>query len=318
MKRLFLILAYCLLSSQAWAIQVVSGSYVGDGTDDRNIVISPPCQPKAVFIKRDVATSNGIVLFASMGANNSGRFTSTTQGGSDQIQQFNSDGFQVGTSVVVNALGATIYYTALCDNGVNDFAEGTYSGTNADDRNIVTSPAFSPELVMVMPSSTQAVTWRGATSHSGDAASRINSAAGEGANYLQAFNADGFQVGVSNNVTGTTYYYIALKASAGVATGTFTGNTSDNRDITTNLLPKLIFIKGDSTTKGIGYRFGSNTGDASFCLVDASAANIIQAFAATTFQVGTASCANENTVAMRWFALTDFGRRRAVAPILFP
>lgn len=303
---LALALILLLWASPSWAVQVVTGSYTGDGTDNRNITISPACQPVAVFIQRADAAWNGQVLLSSMSTNSSGEFTNTTQGSVDRIQQLNSDGFQVGTQAYVNNSGSAYRYAAFCDNGANDIAVGTYAGDATDNRDITISPAFSPEFVAIITSTSTYAAWRGASSHTGDSASIMNVANAEVANYIQAFNANGFQVGTGFNANTVNYYYLAIKGSAsGVATGSYTGNATDNRDITApNFQPEVVFIKGNSATSKVASRF-ANTGDLSFCGDNAEAADIIQSLISTGFQVGTNSCSNENAVAMRWAAFTD-------------
>lgn len=304
---LALALIILLWAAPSWAVQVVTGSYTGDGTDNRNITISPSCQPVAVFVGRtDSAGWGQQVFLSSMSTNSSGSLTGTDQGQADRIQQMNSDGFQVGTGSYVNANGSAYRYAAICDNGASDVAVGTYTGNAADNRDITISPAFSPEFVAIITSTSTYTAWRGASSHTGDSASIFNVANAEVSNYIQSFGASGFQVGTGFNANTINYYYLAIKGSAsGVATGSFTGDTNDNRDITApNFQPELVFIKGNSATNKIAARYG-NTGDNALCGDAVEAANIIQSLISTGFQVGTSSCANENTVTMRWAAFTD-------------
>lgn len=300
-----LVLACLLFASPVHAIQVITGSYSGNGGDDRDLTISPACQPVAVFIKGN-GSSSLVVMYGTNSTNASMRLTDSTQNNANEIQQINSDGFQVGSGANVNSVsGITYHYLAICDNGAGDIAQGSYTGTTGDNRDVPITPAFSPELVILSAATNGFVgVWRGANSHSGDLTSAF-SANANSTNWIQAFNADGFQVGSTFNAAGT-YHYLAIKASAlGVTTGNFTGDTNDDRDITTGFLPEFVLVKGSSATKGAGYRFTSSTALNAYCNQAAEATNIIQAFGATTFQVGTDTCANENTIIMRWFALAD-------------
>ena len=307
MQRLLwgVIILAVVLPSPVWAIQVVTGSYTGTGTDNTDIVISPACQPVAVLVKRNSAAVELTARFDSMAAGESKNVTGTallTTG----IKAFNADGFRLGTATTTNSSGTTHYYVAICDNGQGDLSVDTWAGDNTDNRDIVlTGGSFTPEVVLVLSSGSGVQSWRGATSHSGDSASRLNTLNGVQSNEIQAFAAGSVQVGSGLNVTGTTYYSLALQGSAGVASNFFTGNASDNRDVTAISNPKFVLIKGDSTTAEPAYRFGIG-GDAAWCSEDAAAANLIQAFQSTGFQVGTDACANENTVTMRWFAISDF------------
>jgi hypothetical protein len=308
---------FLILASPAFALQVVTGTYAGNNVDDTDITISPACQPKAVFVRSLAGGGNMHVLTASMPTNSAGIITSTTQKNANTIQQINADGFEVGTTL--NVSGTTYYYVCLCDNGAQDFVEGTYTGSSGtDNRDITLSLSFTPELVINIPDANgDDVVFRGANSHSGDSSSITNAAATTAANYIQSFAAGQFQVGSFMNVNLTKYYYLAFKASAsGVATGNYAGNTSDDRNITvTTFTPEVVWLKGSSTTAGLAHRF-SNAGDSSWCAAAAATTNQIQAFASGNFQVGTSTCANENTVTMRWFALADVASsRRPSAPI---
>lgn len=295
-----------LLSSPAFALTVASGSYTGNSTDDTDIVISPACQPVAVFVIRNSAGRDLVARFSSMPSGDSYLITNATTVLTTAIKSFNVDGFRLGTSPSANQSGVTHYYTAICDNGASDISVDTWTGNASDNRDITMSTSFTPELVLVARSDTGVAAWRGATSHSGDSSSAINSPLAASANYLQSFSSGSFQVGTSLNSNTVNFYSLALKASDGVGTGSFAGNTSDDRDITAIANPQFVMIKGNSTTAQSAYRFGGIAGDASFCDQAASITNLIQSLGSTGFQVGTNSCANENGVTMYWFAFTTY------------
>lgn len=308
MRLLSLLLTLQLLYPvTSYAIQVVTGSYTGNSTDNRDITISPACQPKVVIIHRsDSQATDSVMRLDSMSGDNASQISSSVGFAANIIQQFNSNGFQVGTSGASNASAQTYRYIAICDNGANDIATGTYTGDGTDNANITISPAFQPEIVFIVPNAAGLNIFRSASGNSGDQACFFNSSVACAANYIQQFNSDGFQRGSAANTNATAYYYFAVKGNAlGVTSGNFTGNATDNRDITVGFQPKLVILKGDSATSEGAMRMESNSGDESACNTAGAVTNIIQAFGATTFQVGTDSCANENTKTMRWFALTD-------------
>lgn len=74
--------------------------YVGNGTDDRNIVMTDPFQPEAMWVRAATATIVADRWSAVSGDNGQ---TVASAPSVNQIQAFNSDGFQVGTSARVNA-----------------------------------------------------------------------------------------------------------------------------------------------------------------------------------------------------------------------
>jgi hypothetical protein len=233
----------------------------------------------------------------------------------DQVQVINSNGFQVG--VARNTNTANFAYAAICDNGNNDFAVGTYAGDGTDNRAITISPSFTPEFVYIVPSSSGVGVWRGETAHaSADDSSAINSPSSSAANQIQSFASGSFTVGTVMNAGATDYYYLAIKGNAlAMATGSFTGDTNDSRDVTVGFQPQIVFIKGDSATEEGSWRLASHSGDDSFCDTGVGATNIIQAFGATTFQVGTDACANENTVTMFWAAIASASPASSFGPL---
>lgn len=87
------------------------------------------------------------------------------------------------------------------------------------------------------------------------------------------------------------------------AVGSYTGNGTDNRTITlaADFTPAYVIVKGDAAVTAAA-RFGT-AGDASQTATDVNAANMIQAFGAGTFQVGTDSRVNQNGVTYYYLAI---------------
>lgn len=87
-------------------------------------------------------------------------------------------------------------------------ATGTYTGNASDDRSI-TGIGFTPKFVQIKASAITEVARYGVT---GDNSWYMDTSTSFAANFIQAFNSDGFQLGsnagVNNN--GTTYYYLAI------------------------------------------------------------------------------------------------------------
>src|SRR5687768_9186130 len=125
---LFLLLA---CPSLADAYNFASGSYTGDGTDNRSIVIasttSPSVtsfQPSVCIVKGDSASTVGVIRISGMPAGKTAQLFGSGFD-DDMIQDLNSTGFQVGTNVFVNSNGVAYYYTCLGDDGSSDLAVGT-------------------------------------------------------------------------------------------------------------------------------------------------------------------------------------------------
>lgn len=305
--RRLLLLGFLLYALPAHAVIVNSDTFTGNGTDNTPITFATACTPDVVIIKRNEAATHAYISTSTMAASTSYQFTNTSSTPASLcVKSFTSTGFTVGTNTSCNSSGDDHYYVALCPNGANDFEVGTYTGNGGDNRDIAMAASWTPELVLIVNQSTDARVWRGATSHSGDSSSYISTASADAANFIQSFGAGTFQVGTAANTNTVVYHYIALKGdAAGIVTGSFSGNTDDNRDIPTGFLPEFVMVKHPSTTDGPSYRFTGMSGDLSFCLSEAAAANQIQALGATTFQVGTDACSHSNGDTMRWFALGD-------------
>ena len=128
-------------------MQLVTGTYTGNGVDDRWIN-DPGFEPDLVIIKADAANA-AVWRTSDMGVGES--FWFSVYGGAygNRIQDFGANGFQVGTNADVNANGVDYYWAAFRDTGAADFAVGTYTGDGADDRNI-TGVGFQPTILYIL------------------------------------------------------------------------------------------------------------------------------------------------------------------------
>ncbi|MCP4249031.1 MAG: hypothetical protein GY778_18460, partial [bacterium] len=116
-------------------------------------------------------------------------------------------------------------------------------------------------------------------------------------NVIQAFEADGIQVGSDSRVnqSGEPYYYVAWEEVAGTtAFGTYSGNGTDNRAITdVGFEPDYVLVKvapSDSV-----HRPDSLAGDNTLGIgIDGAYADGIQQFLPTGFEVGTHVTVNWN------------------------
>lgn len=300
-----ILLLLLLFALPASAYQVSIGSYVvgGSASDNRDIVISPAFQPDVVIIKCDAASGEVVFKTSAMDALDTAILSGTGAETTNRIQALNADGFQVGTSDRVQPVNSTCYYTAFANDANNDLAVGLYTGNDAEGRDIVISPAFSPQMVWIKATVgvSQSGVWR-TTAHTGDDSSRFANVV-NAANMIQAFNADGFELGTDGAVNSGlgTYAYVAFKAVPGYNdTGTFTGNATDDRDIASIDTPTFIFTKANSTAIACG-RWGTAGDSSGTYAAGVLAANQVQALTATGFQVGTAACVNSDTNAVYWW-----------------
>lgn len=312
MKKILLVILLLYASSAYADLKVAVGSYTADATDDRQIDISDTTSspsiadftPKAVFVKCDT-TASAIWYSDAMAADLSLRPTVSTNGAANLIQSLNSNGFVIGSDAAVNPASGTCWYLAL---GGSDVATGTYAGNNADPRTIAISPTITPIMVLAQKLGASASQMWGNTTCT-DVTWYTPSGTAALGDIIQACGSGSFEVGngiPGVNETSSTNYYVTIASVSGQsAVGSFTGDTNDNRDITAlSFQPDFVWIKGASSTATACVRFKDQTSDDSISLGGAaSTTNQIQSMLSNGFQVGTASCANENTINMNYFAL---------------
>lgn len=89
-----------------------------------------------------------------------------------------------------------------------------------------------------------------------------------------------------------------------VATGSYTGNGADNRTISgLGFEPDIVIVKGASALAAV-LRTSQTTSDlAKPMTATAAAANLIQTFGSTSFQVGTNTMVNQSGTVYRWIAI---------------
>lgn len=184
-------------------------------------------------------------------------------------------------------------------------AYGTYVGDGNDNRDISVSPSFVIKAVMIKNNSTNGAQLSFAGM--GDKARNLAvETAAPGANVIQSIGTGTFQVGASSgtNGNGITYYWFALGGDdTEIVANTFTGDGTDDRQITTSFLPELV-IMIDETSDLCYSRFGAIAGDQSLSFAGAgglTGADNIQSFNSTGFVVG--GSANNNGLVYRYLAI---------------
>ena len=282
-------------------MKVAVGSYVGNGLDD-HAVAGVGFAPGVVLVKsgdgasmiighQDMAAGQSVALAANLGPE------------TDCVKSLDADGFTVGTDTKVNQSGQTYHYLALADNGAGDIKLGTYTGNGSDNRDIA-GVGFQPDLVLIRSLSTYMGCWR-TSDVAGDVTALFDSVA-DSANLIQALNGDGFQIGSSGTVNGNGIGYVYLAATKGPLTagGVYTGDGTDDRNITgVGFQPNAAWVKGRTGTRYGLSRPSTQAGDwTHYFAGSAKAANNIQALLADGFQVGSGTYANAATVVYRWWA----------------
>ena len=133
----------------------------------------------------------------------------------DRVLSLDADGFTVSFRNEVNGTGRNYYWAAM-DTTSGQIKPLSYTGNGSDNRSI-TGVGYQPDISIVKDGAANAAAIR-FKDEVGDN-SFLATATGEGANIIQAFESDGFQVGTAANVnTNTnTYYSLNLKNTSAAA-----------------------------------------------------------------------------------------------------
>jgi hypothetical protein len=241
-RRALMLLVAGLLSL-AWPVQaqMITGSYTGDGQDNRQIT-GLPFAPDVVIVKGDT-NQLGIVRTSTMTGDNAKELAKTALL-ANLVQSLDTNGFTVGNDARVNANTVTYYWIAF-HALPGRLKVGSYAGTGSNQS--ITGVGFSPECVIVVPESADETN---ATSIDMIPFARQFDAEAGNTNRITSLDADGFTVGGGGQTggSGKTYDYIAWNAVAGrVATGSYVGDGNDDRNITSvGFAPGWVVVMDDA------------------------------------------------------------------------
>ena len=286
----------------AGPMRLATGTYVGDGQDDRGIG-GLSFQPDAVFIKCE-CNRPGVARTSTMTGDAAKVLTSTGNLAPDLVQSLDGAGFTLGTDLNVNQDGATFHWAAF--KAGDELELGSYVGDGTDDRSIG-GLSFPPDWVVTLGDGNDSVFRPG--SLAGDESFRI-AGTGSLANRIQALEADGCQLGSTPDVnqSGVTFHYLAWQVSANVTQSTYDGDGGDDRSIGgVGFPPELVWTK-EATASQSAWRPASVIGDLTlnFNAVVARV-NRLQALEAAGFQVGGNVQVNRNNRTYHYLALRDGG-----------
>ena len=140
---LAVLLAELSTARLAGAMQMASGSYLGDGATSHTIA-GLGFRPDVVIVKGGTSKL-AVMRTATMPGDSAKQLAASTTLQSQRIRSLDIDGFTVGPHSEVNGQGVTYSWVAFRDNGTSDFTTGSYDGTGADNRSIVRSRAWVSE-----------------------------------------------------------------------------------------------------------------------------------------------------------------------------
>ncbi len=285
-------------------LRMASGSFTGDGTDNRSI--DAGFQPDLVIVKAST-TQIGWARTSSMTGDLSKPLTGATALGADRIQSFTASGFTLGTNAAVNGNGTTYTWQAFkADASVLKL--GSYTGNGAATQG-VTGVGFTPEYAAVLPTSAQRANQRYAGMTRGF---QFDNDTGT-TTRIASLDADGFSVGNSAeaNTNGTVYHYITFNETAGsVKKGSYTGNGGSTAVTGVGFSPLYAMVRANDTGTGRqGHQRSAavaGTGSQFF----ANLANVttgITSLLADGFQLGNNAAVNANGPTYHYLAFRNAG-----------
>lgn len=209
-------------------------TYTGDGTSNRNISHNLNSAPGAIFIKRtDSASSTGWMVWHRSGSPQSGTYglmlNYTNSWGNIGADIWGTSGpnmtsttFSVGNYSDVNASGGS-YVAYLFAHDAQDFGTGSdesiikcgsYTGTGTNPNNI--DLGFEPQWLLLRRVDS-ASSWiifdnmRGVATGGDDALLYPNLSSAEAPSSFIDFNSTGFNAAPTQNASGGSYIYIAIR-----------------------------------------------------------------------------------------------------------
>jgi hypothetical protein len=270
-------------------MQVISGSYTGNGTAGRAIT-GLGFSPDAVLIK---SSTTQAAVFRSW--TNYGDITSDLSTGAavaNLVQTLDAGGFTIGNDARVNSNGVTYNWVAW-QRGAGQMEVGTYTGNGSAGRQ-VTDLGFSPDFVIVIGYIDQPVYRNAAGTYS----YAFNGSAST--SWITALGTDGFTLSSDARVNSSGYQYawVAWDEVAGLMdVGSYSGNGADNRNITgVGFLPQFAWTQSDGGQLPVAHSLamGTTTDASHFFDATANATDQIQALQTDGFQVGSAVESNES------------------------
>jgi hypothetical protein len=302
-------------------IRVATGSYVGNGTDNRNIT-GVGFQPDLVIIKGNVSgilpSRVAVIRTSSMPADRTKQLAEDAATFSNGIQSFSADSFQVGNDARVNEdplIGAspTYYWTAI-KSRAGHMALGSYTGSGTSSR-AITGLGFSPEYAMVIPGDLGILGLGEQAPVQRMSAMTRTFPFGSGTGSTDAvtsLDSDGFTVGSSATVNsnGGAYYYAGFNQCGGeIKSGSYAGDGTTSHAITgVGFQPDYLIVRANDTAtsrEGV-HRPASVPGSESQLFSNGvNITNGITALGSGGFTVGNNAGTNANGVSYPDLALND-------------
>lgn len=296
MKNSLFTILLILVSFSSFGLTFSYGQYTGDDAATQAIT-GIGFQPDLLIVKADGAYQ-GWMAHKDMSAGNAKGMVGSPALVTGRISTLDADGFTVGTNDEANKASVVYYFIAFQESA--DFAVGSFVGTGAKT---ISSLSFQPEMVWLMGSA------------SGDNGTSVLRSSGhdngttdwdgyDAWDHISSFTSDGFTTNWRTNGS-ATYYWAAMNESASsFEQGEFTGNATDDRDITApDFQPDftMIIANGNGVTQ---FRTANMAIDESLSFdANGMSSNRIQKTMSNGFQLGSDNSVNKNATEVTWLAL---------------
>ena len=293
-----LIFVVYLTIGSASAMELATGSFVGNGTADRAITglgFSPD-----VVILRSTSTIWGLTLIQTSTTSGGSKIMSTNEGmNASMITSLDADGFTVSGHPRVNTNGEPIHWIAFGE--VDDgFAVGTYVGdgstTSIDISDTSSSPDFQSDYLILMSEASLAPLQ--ALKHGGSLISTLFGFTGPGFDGdIADLTANGFTLnsGARSNENGTRFHYVAWRERLGTSVGTFVGDgVPGDLAVTIPFQPDVVSVTRATCCVKSRYRQDTQATDESFFWDGGTATtDAIKSFTPNGFVVGDSADVNQ-------------------------
>lgn len=284
-------------------IRVASGSYTGDGADNRAIT-GVGFQPDVVIVKSDDNSGVAEIRTSTMAGDNTKPMTGTTALTANLIQSLTSNGFTLGNDNAVNRNARAYHWTAI-KSYTGHMSLGTYTGNGTSKS--ITGLGFSPEYAMVLPAAnTAAVQRMSAMTRTFTFGADTGSTTG-----ITSLDANGFSVGNSTSVNSNaaTYHYIAWNEDVDeMKTTSYTGTGASHSITGVGFQPSFVIVHANdtATARAGAMRASAVTGTGSqLFTATTNESTGITALQSGGFQVGTSTTVDANGTTYDYVAFKD-------------
>lgn len=203
---------YCYMAIAGSSEVLATGTYIGDGADDRNYTDASKIGFTPTFLYLRPSNAGG-AFRTSVDTGDSASPVNSGNATTNYIQSLYSGGFQLGSSANTNANAIRHWYWALGRTDSSFFKAGTFTGNGTGQS--ITGVGFTPDFLWVKSrggtaGSEQPTVWM--SGYPTGYAKRLNAVASSN-DAITSVDTDGFTVGTQAGVneSGDTIQYIAIK-----------------------------------------------------------------------------------------------------------